>query len=505
MIASDLIVDKNRTPLNIGRAINLAGFKFDEAKPALIPGLIGKVDHPEAVLQQILDWTAGQPFITQKLCKLVYDYGESSTPNIDQLVQKYVIDNWESQDNPQHLKTIRDRILNNQKSTRRLLGIYQQILQSEEIPADDSLEQIELQLSGLVFKHQNKLRVYNPIYQSVFDLNWVRTELNNLRPVFYREALNAWLGSNCQEESWLLRGKVLEEAKNWADGKSLKDEDYQFLSASQQFDRQQVQIVLATKEEEVRILAEANEALVKANQTLISAQGKAKRMIHIGFLTMSFSIFIGVTFIFALPWFAVLLNNLGYDKYKKGMVEDAVRDYEMALMLKPNYVTTLYNMGMADEKLKDYKKAETYYNLAISVNRNYAPAYSNLARLYIIAEKEYTGAVKLLDKSLKISAYEKLDQDDLNAYNYSRYSIYKNLGWAKFQMKRYPEALENLSQAIKINPRAASAYCLLAQVKEASGNKDNLSTDWSNCLLHADQAHPDEIEWSRLAKRRLGI
>jgi hypothetical protein len=35
----------------------------------------------------------------------------SRKPNIKQLVQKYVIDNWESQDEPEHLRTIRDRIL----------------------------------------------------------------------------------------------------------------------------------------------------------------------------------------------------------------------------------------------------------------------------------------------------------------------------------------------------------------------------------------------------------
>ncbi|RMF66330.1 MAG: hypothetical protein D6742_10250, partial [Cyanobacteria bacterium J069] len=42
---SDLIADKTRTPLNIGRAIALTGFQLDEAKPLLI-GLAGKVDHP---------------------------------------------------------------------------------------------------------------------------------------------------------------------------------------------------------------------------------------------------------------------------------------------------------------------------------------------------------------------------------------------------------------------------------------------------------------------------
>lgn len=70
---SDLITDKQRTPFNIGRSIDLTGFTFAEAQVPLTQGLLGKVDNPEAVLQAILDWTGGQPFLTQKVCRLVVE------------------------------------------------------------------------------------------------------------------------------------------------------------------------------------------------------------------------------------------------------------------------------------------------------------------------------------------------------------------------------------------------------------------------------------------------
>ncbi|AOX01182.1 hypothetical protein BJP34_18605 [Moorena producens PAL-8-15-08-1] len=70
---ADLIQDKQRTPFNIGRDIELTGFTFEEAKTPLLPGLVGKVDNPEQVLGEILTWTGGQPFLTQKLCKLMVD------------------------------------------------------------------------------------------------------------------------------------------------------------------------------------------------------------------------------------------------------------------------------------------------------------------------------------------------------------------------------------------------------------------------------------------------
>ena len=129
---SDLIADKRRTPFNIGQAIEVTGFKLEEARLSLTQGLAGKVDYPEMVLEELLNWTGGQPFLTQKLCKLVVDKAEDRVPNIESLVTQYIIDNWESQDEPEHLRTIRDRILNSKELTSRLLGLYQQILQREE-------------------------------------------------------------------------------------------------------------------------------------------------------------------------------------------------------------------------------------------------------------------------------------------------------------------------------------------------------------------------------------
>ena len=67
---SDLIADKLRTPFNIGKAISLHGFQLHEATP-LLKGLEEAVSQSEAVLREIIYWTRGQPFLTQKICQLV--------------------------------------------------------------------------------------------------------------------------------------------------------------------------------------------------------------------------------------------------------------------------------------------------------------------------------------------------------------------------------------------------------------------------------------------------
>lgn len=278
---TELIQDKSRTPFNIGRAIQIEGFKLPEVQP-LAEGLEPGCSRPEVVLEEILNWTNGQPFLTQKLCQLVLA-GESpigagmEAERVEQLTRSQIVDNWESQDEPPHLKTLRDRLLRNEQKASRLLGLYQQVLLSGELSADNSPEQLELQLSGLTLKRHSKLTVYNPIYALVFNEQWVEQALADLRP--YAEALSAWVVSDCQDESRLLRGQALRDAQQWATTHSLSDRDYQFLAASQEVEKREVQKALESEKKAIQLLAEANQKQIEANRILTDAQQKANRML----------------------------------------------------------------------------------------------------------------------------------------------------------------------------------------------------------------------------------
>ncbi|MGK7873169.1 MAG: AAA family ATPase [Xenococcaceae cyanobacterium] len=178
---SSLVRDKNCTPFNIGTAIALSGFQLHEVQP-LVKGLAPKYSNPQALLKEVLAWTGGQPFLTQKICNLILNSQTPITEGkeaewLENLVRTEVIENWESKDDPEHLKTIRNRLLRSESTSSRLLEMYQQILQKGEILADDSPEQMELLLSGLVCKRQSKLKVYNRIYEAVFDCGWVERTL----------------------------------------------------------------------------------------------------------------------------------------------------------------------------------------------------------------------------------------------------------------------------------------------------------------------------------------
>jgi hypothetical protein len=107
-----------------------------------------------------------------------------------------------------------------------------------------------------------------------------------------------------------------------------------------------------------------------------------------------------------------------------------------------------------------------------------------------------------------------------NDLNVVKYSILKNLGWAKFKQANYQEAQGFLETAIGIatvpeiqsyilNPGAAN--CLLAQVLEAQ-KLHGAVEQWRKCydlvnkrLAARDVRNAEEETWSSLAKQKLNL
>jgi hypothetical protein len=191
--------------------------------------------------------------------------------------QQRIIDNWEAQDVPQHLRTLRDRVLRiDERGRGQLLGLYQQILIEGGIEADNSYEQVQLRLTGLVVKQEGQLRVYNPIYAAVFNREWCDRALADLRPPFYAEAMKAWREAGDEQKgAFLLRGQALEDAEAWAKGKRLSNEDDKFLRESREIEKHET-------EQKLDAERQAREAAEKANVILSEAERKAKKRIRFG-------------------------------------------------------------------------------------------------------------------------------------------------------------------------------------------------------------------------------
>jgi GTPase SAR1 family protein len=251
---TDLIKHSKCTLFNICTAIDLQGFTLEEAKPLAV-GLRKKAANPIAVLAQIIHWTGGQPFLTQTLCQIVADSPNfipsgAETTEVAKLVREKIIHNWQSQDRHLHLRTIERRLLSNEQKAGFSLELYRKVRAADGLPCENTTEERELQLTGLVVKRDGYLRVYNPIYQEVFNDKWLEEELGKLRP--YAESFRAWVASGKQDEDRLLRGNALVEAMEWSEWsggkKNLSFEDREFLAASEE------------REKRERIIAEEKEA-----------------------------------------------------------------------------------------------------------------------------------------------------------------------------------------------------------------------------------------------------
>jgi len=248
---TDLIQGQNTSAFNIGYAVEMAGFTLTEALP-LTEGLASKVPNPKDYLKEAVKWTGGQPFLIQRLLGMMEKELAGIAPPeniavwVENLVQERLVTNWESQDAPPHLTTIRDRVISVEEKLRgRMLGCYQQMLADGELADDRSEERSKLRLTGLVVRRDGRLISYNPIYGAVFNNTWVEGQLADLRPEFYDSAFRAWRNAEQgKNQGFLLRAKALDSAEAWARGKRLSDQDEQFLRESRELEKQEIWIRL---------------------------------------------------------------------------------------------------------------------------------------------------------------------------------------------------------------------------------------------------------------------
>ena len=100
-----------------------------------------------------------------------------------------------------------------------------------------------------------------------------------------------------------------------------------------------------------------------------------------------------------LPELASVFNNMAFENYKANRLANTQQAYELALSVDPKSRTALYNLGWLCEEVQDLQCARGKYLQAAKLGL--PAAYSNLARLYIVDQKNYAAAVHLLWQGLK--------------------------------------------------------------------------------------------------------
>ena len=129
-------------------------------------------------------------------------------------------------------------------------------------------------------------------------------------------------------------------------------------------------------------------------------------------------------------------NNLGDVYGRWGDKERALKEFQKAIELKPNYGDAYHNLANTYTELGETDKALENYHMAIKYNPNLWQSYQNIAAIY-------------------------------------------------FQAKQYDKSLEYIQKAIQINPKNLNLYNNLGIVYLVSGQKDKAKETF-NTVLGAD-------------------
>ena len=148
---------------------------------------LGRTNNPQEVARRVLVWTGGQSVLTDMLCRLLLAYPSSIPPGdegqwVDYVVRSRLIQDWEKQGAAEHLRAIRDRILNDDRVVQ-VLEVYQHLLQQRAIESNRSQEHQILLQSRLAIVQHGQLKIANPIYSTIFDEKWVQHSLTRLPAV----------------------------------------------------------------------------------------------------------------------------------------------------------------------------------------------------------------------------------------------------------------------------------------------------------------------------------
>lgn len=211
-----------------------------------------------------------------------------------------------------------------------------------------------------------------------------------------------------------------------------------------------------------------------------------------------------------LPEFGVRYNQEALAAYESGDIASAEKHFKQAIALDPNNVKAHYNLGDLYETRQDIQQAREHYQIA--AQSQLPEAYNNLARLDI-QDRNYEAAVSRLQKGLQLADNPNLS-DDLKTTDEIRYSLLKNLGWARLQQDRLDEAQEYLTSAITLSNQLSgddrryirnpgSAACLLAQVLDKQDQPTAAIVYWQQCSEQASSSDPNEDRWLYQAKQKL--
>lgn len=169
---------------------------------------------------------------------------------------------------------------------------------------------------------------------------------------------------------------------------------------------------------------------------------------------------------------------IGLTSYQKGEYEDAIKHYDQAIDINPQFAEAYNNRGTTKDVLGRHEEAIADYDQAIRINPQYAQAYCNRGTAKL-ALGQYDEAIADYDQAIRINP---------------RFAqAYYNRGNTKGMLGRYEEAIPDFNEAIRINPQFAEAYCNRGNANREIGEYEKARADLQRAFELATEQGNQEL------------
>jgi len=175
---------------------------------------------------------------------------------------------------------------------------------------------------------------------------------------------------------------------------------------------------------------------------------------------------------------------------QKGMADEALKSYELAIQYDNNFALAYHGKGIALAKLRRYDDAINAYHKSVQIDPLYADGYLALAKQYRQMNK-YDEALTMCLKAIEADTIsnEKADPKDLAG-------SYYELGFVYNQRKEFESAAKAFGEAGKLHSRYYIAYNAQGVALEKIGKSDEAIAAYQKAV----EVKPDYYEaWARMA------
>ncbi len=177
----------------------------------------------------------------------------------------------------------------------------------------------------------------------------------------------------------------------------------------------------------------------------------------------------------------------GNTYYERGDYDKAIENYNMAIVLNPNFAECYFNRGLAYYNKKDFDRSITDYNRAAELDSRNSVIYNNRGDAYY-RKQDFEKSIVDYDKAISLNP---------------RYlKAFYNRGLAYACLQDYERAIEDFNKVLELNPNFAEAWHIRGLAYDYMGNFAKAIEDY-NKAIELNPSFTEAINHKELAEQKV--